>query len=557
MLVGLQLGQRLGGLVDLALQLGHLAVADLRRPGQVLLPVDGAPQGLQLLLQHPDGGDGILLGPPVGLHPVRGLTQVGQFLVQLGQPLDRGQVGLLLQRHPLDLQLADPPLDHVDLGGHGVDLDAQPAARLVDQVDGLVGQEPPGDVPVAQHRGRDQSGVLDPDAVVHLIALLQAPEDGDGRLDRRLADVHLLEPSLQGGVLLDPLAVLVEGGGADHAQLATGQHGLEHVARVHRPLGRSGTDDGVQFVDEGDDLAAGVGDLLQDRLQPLLELAPVLGPRHHGTQVEGQEPLVLQALGDVALHDAPGQALHDGRLAHARFADQHGVVLGPPGQHLDDSADLLVPADDRVELALAGFLGQIPAVLLQRLVLLLGVLAGDAMTSSDLLEGLQQVLPAHRQSLPFAGHGQEDVLDRQVLVAQAAALAVGPAEGLPQLPAQLDVRSLPAVAPRQLGDGIFEPVAHADRRQADLGQHRQYHRRLLAEHGQEQVVRRHLGVVAAASGLGGGIERLLGLQRPPIGIEGHSSASSSENLSVMLSTFAALAGEKVRQPCPVVSRPRR
>ena len=80
------------------------------------------------------------------------------------------------------------------------------------------------------------------------------------------------------------------------------------------------------------------------------------------------QALVLQALGHVALDDAPGQALDDGRLAHARLADEHGVVLGPARQDLDDPADLLVPADDRVELALAGRLGEVPPVPLERLV---------------------------------------------------------------------------------------------------------------------------------------------------------------------------------------------
>jgi hypothetical protein len=41
------------------------------------------------------------------------------------------------------------------------------------------------------------------------------------------------------------------------------------------------THDGVHLVDEGDDLTVGVGDLLQDRLEPLLELAAVLGPGEH------------------------------------------------------------------------------------------------------------------------------------------------------------------------------------------------------------------------------------------------------------------------------------
>ena len=64
--------------------------------------------------------------------------------------------------------------------------------------------------------------------------------------------------------------------------------------------------------------------------------------------------LSAQRLGHVAGDDPLGQALDDGGLADAGLADQHRVVLGPPGQHLDDPADLGVPADDRVELAVAG-----------------------------------------------------------------------------------------------------------------------------------------------------------------------------------------------------------
>jgi hypothetical protein len=91
---------------------------------------------------------------------------------------------------------------------------------------------------------------------------------------------------LQGGVLLDVLAILVQRGGADHAELASGEHGLEHVAGVHGPLGGAGAHHGVEFVDEGDDLTSRIADLLQHRLQPLLELTPILGAGDHRTQVK-------------------------------------------------------------------------------------------------------------------------------------------------------------------------------------------------------------------------------------------------------------------------------
>ncbi len=86
----------------------------------------------------------------------------------------------------------------------------------------LSGRKRDGDVAVGQRGRRDQRGVGDAHAVVHLVAVLEAAQDADGVLHRRLADEHLLEAPLQRGVLLDVLAVLVERGGADHAAARRG-----------------------------------------------------------------------------------------------------------------------------------------------------------------------------------------------------------------------------------------------------------------------------------------------------------------------------------------------
>ena len=164
-----------------------------------------------------------------------------------------GVVLLLLERLLLDLELHDAALDLVDLGRHRVDLDAQPRRRLVDQVDRLVGQEAVGDVAVRERRRGDDRGVLDAHAVVHLVALLEPAQDRDRVLDGRLVDEDRLEAALERGVLLDVLAVLVERGRADGAQLAAREHRLEQVGGVHRALGGAGADDRVQLVDEQDD----------------------------------------------------------------------------------------------------------------------------------------------------------------------------------------------------------------------------------------------------------------------------------------------------------------
>ena len=161
----------------------------------------------------------------------------------------------------------------------------------------------------------------------------------------------VLEPALERGVLLDVLAVLVERRRADQAQLAAREHRLDHVAGVDRALGAARADDRVQLVDERDDLALGVGDLLQHRLEPLLELAAVLRARDHRADVERDHALVAQTVGDVALDDAARETFDDRGLADAGLADEHRVVLRAPRQHLDDPADLLVAPDDRIDLA--------------------------------------------------------------------------------------------------------------------------------------------------------------------------------------------------------------
>ena len=185
---------------------------------------------------------------------------------------------------------------------------------------------------------------------------------------RRLADDDRLEAPLERGILLDVLAVLVERRRADGVQLAARQHRLEHVGRVHRAFRGAGADDGVELVDEEDDLAGGIGDFLEDRLQPLLELAAVLRAGDQRAHVERDDLLVLQPLGHVLPHDALGQAFDDGGLADAGLADEDRVVLGPARQHLDHAADLVVAADDRIELALARELGEVAAVALERLI---------------------------------------------------------------------------------------------------------------------------------------------------------------------------------------------
>ena len=358
----------------------HPAAADGGGYGghRLLLPHHPAVE-LSLQLQQPFGlplGDGLQGDArPLGQHrrhvlpaelPGGGALLPGLLPVQLP-----AEVGLRVPEHggPLKVLHGDGlgllpgrPLRPVGQGpeGHGHFLLHPQAGRpLVDEVDGLVRQVAVGQIPPGQLHRRVDGPVGDGQAVVLLIPAAQAPEDGLGLLRGGLRHLHRLEPPLQGGVLLDILAVLLQGGGPHHLDLPPAQGGLEDVGGVDGPLGGPGPHDVVQLVQEQDHVSR-PSDLRQHLVHPLLKLPPVLGARHHGHQIQAEQPLAPQGLGHRPGGHAQGQPLRHRRLAHPRLADEGGVVLGAAGQDLDHPAHLPLPAHQGVQVPQGRQPGEIP-----------------------------------------------------------------------------------------------------------------------------------------------------------------------------------------------------
>ncbi len=129
--------------------------------------------------------------------------------------------------------------------------------------------------------------------MVHLVALFQAAQDGDGVLFTRLIDLHTLKASLQRRILFDVLTVLVKRSRADAMQFSTSQCRLEHIARVHRALSLAGAYHGVQLVDEQDDPAFLLAQFVEHRLETLFELAAKLRSSDQRPHVQREKTLVL------------------------------------------------------------------------------------------------------------------------------------------------------------------------------------------------------------------------------------------------------------------------
>src|SRR5262245_6300338 len=450
---------------------GDLLLADLRLVGRLL----GLPAVLELAL---------LLGElPLLVAQARGLLELLR--------LDR----LFL----LAADLRDLLLELAVARRRRHVLDPHPRRGLVDEVDRLVGQVPVLDVAVGEDRGRVQGVVGDLAAVVRLVAVAQPAQDLDRVVHGRLVDADLLEAPLERRVALEVLAVLVERRRADRLHLAAGERRLQDRGRVDRALGRAGSDEVMELVDEEDDVAP-LHDLLHDLLQALLELAAVLRAGDEGGQVERVDLLALQELGHLARGDAGGEALDDGGLADAGLTDQDGVVLRAAREDLHHALDLGLTADHGVALALGRLPREVAAELVEELRALrllaaalspaLLAAAGPGEHSDDLVADLLRIGVEVEQdpggdALVLADEAEEDVLGADVVVAQREGLAERELENLLRPRGERDLTRRHLVA---LADDARDLGAHLLDRDVQRFQHSRGEPLLLAEKPEQDVL---------------------------------------------------------------------
>ena len=182
-------------------------------------------------------------------------------------------------------------------------------------------------------------------------------------------------------------------------QFAAREERLQEVARVHRAFRLARADDGVELIDEEQNAPFRLFHLFEDCLQTFLELAAVLGARDERAHIEREERLVLESFGDVPLDDTLRKPFGDRRLADAGFTDEHGVIFGLAREDADDVSDLLIPADDGLQLVFTGELGQVGTVLFEGFVGIFGIVALDILIAAHLLHALQKALFGEPEAL--------------------------------------------------------------------------------------------------------------------------------------------------------------
>ena len=240
---------------------------------------------------------------------------------------------------------------------------------FIEQVDGLIGQEAVGDIAFTHDDGLFDDVIGDGDAVVLLIVMLDAGEDRDGIVDRRLVHGDRLEAAFERGILFDIFAVFGQGRCADDLNFTAGEGGLENVGGVHRTFRVTGTGDGVDFVDDEDDVARRL-DVLDQTLHARFKLTAELGSGNKRRQIEQVDFFVLQLIRNVGGGNLLRQRFRNRGFADTGFTDQTGVILLAAAEDLNQTRDFTVTSDHGIQLSLSCTCGQIDAVRIEEFRLL-------------------------------------------------------------------------------------------------------------------------------------------------------------------------------------------
>ena len=157
---------------------------------------------------------------------------------------------------------------------------------LIDQVDRLVREETISQITIGEVGRRNNGLVSETNRMVGLVAILETHQNVNGVRQRRLVDLHRLEPTFERRVFLQIFPVFLERRCAHRLKFTAGQHWLQDRSSVNGALCSAGTDERMYLVYEEDDVAAAL-DLFENLLETLFKITAIAGARYQRSQVKG------------------------------------------------------------------------------------------------------------------------------------------------------------------------------------------------------------------------------------------------------------------------------
>ena len=241
-------------------------------------------------------------------------------------------------------------------GGKG-----QAGSGLIQKIDGLIRQIAVRDITLRQQNNAAQKRIRNCDPVELLVVMLDSLQHLYRFRHRRFIDGHRLEAALQGGVLFDIFAVLVECGGTDDLDLSAGKRRLEDICGIHASLRFAGSDNVMDLVDHKNGVSD-LADLIQQTENTGLKLSSELRSGNKRRHVQEIDLLILQLIRYISCNDAESKCFCNCRFSDARFANQARVVLLAATKDLDHAHQFTLASNDAVQLSISCILCQISAV---------------------------------------------------------------------------------------------------------------------------------------------------------------------------------------------------
>jgi len=130
---------------------------------------------------------------------------------------------------------------------------------------------------------------------------------------------------------------------------------------------------------------------VQDSLDALLIFTLVLCTCHERAHIQAEEP-ADEGCGNISACDPLSEPLRNSCLSYTRFTDQHRIVFRSPAQNSDDAPNLVVAANDGVELALLSQRGQVDRVFGQCIKPCFCALALNSSVAANLLDRAREGL---------------------------------------------------------------------------------------------------------------------------------------------------------------------
>ena len=327
---------------------------------------------------------------PLGFLSVEFIFQLCHLFLKLYQTVLAETVIFFLKGRFLNFHLHDLTAHFIQLCGHGIQLCLDQGTGFIYQVNGLIRQEPVGNITVRQSRCGHQRAVGDLYSMENLITFLQSTKNGNGVFHSRLIYHNRLEPTFQGSVFFNIFPILIQSGGTDAVKFSSCQHRFQHISGIHGTVSLTCPYDQMELINKQDDLSFAFLYFFQNGFQPFLKLASVFGPCYQGTHIQCKNLLIFQTVRHISLNDPLGQSLNGCCLTYSRFTDEHRVILGLPGQDTDHIPDLAVTADHRIQLLLSGLFHQILPVFIQSIIGYLRIIRSHPLISSHSAQGLKK-----------------------------------------------------------------------------------------------------------------------------------------------------------------------